>query len=555
MVRQGRQQAGGTRGSLRGMRALGLAATTLLLLSMLLTACASDAQQTAARQNKSKLDTELHHARTDLGLPDSLLQPITSQENKIASGEGGWSYNYTDAASNYALLYNQLVGIEQTAGQTLKTQTAKDLDAFTQALKLRDSQGFTEISAYQARLNQAQKDLTKATTPGDYAKIDAVVRAQTEALNSLWPAYQKLQDFKATLRAMRAAGINSSLGETEYNADVQAFRDASTAARYEKLVGVIDGQIVQMMADQTEALPFIGTAMLDAFQARIDLLHQYGENAKAFQSQHDADTKDLASASALTDYLTLAQVINKQTSAMELPLVRGKARYDLASLRHLIDTAQAQNPLSAYEYASGDVGVGTVADELNGSASLADYQNADNDITIMTTNLRALLDNLHDTTPSSQPHAVDLQLMQHYGIMSGRVVMVSLREQVARFYENGKLVYWSYVTTGRPEKPSPPGFHTAMDKEYHIEFKSGDPQGSALWYAPTPINYAILYANYGFFLHDAYWRAKFGPGSNLPHPNDGLAFNDGSHGCINFPEINMAWVWDWTPLYSPIVVY
>jgi len=90
-----------------------------------------------------------------------------------------------------------------------------------------------------------------------------VVRAQTEALNSLWPAYQKLQDFKATLRAMRAAGINSSLGETEYNADVQAFRDASSAARYESWWGVIDGQIVQMMADQTEALPFIGSAMLD----------------------------------------------------------------------------------------------------------------------------------------------------------------------------------------------------------------------------------------------------------------------------------------------------
>src|SRR5260221_11851714 len=130
------------------MRALGLAATTLLLLSMLLTACASDAQQTAARQNKSKLDTELHHARTDLGLPDSLLQPITSQENKIASGEGGWSYNYTDAARNYTLLYNQLVGIQQTAGQPLKPQIAKDLYASTRPLKRRHSQGFTQIPAH-----------------------------------------------------------------------------------------------------------------------------------------------------------------------------------------------------------------------------------------------------------------------------------------------------------------------------------------------------------------------------------------------------------------------
>src|SRR5260370_7182342 len=136
VVRKGRQLPGSARGRRRGMPAPGLAATALLLLSMLLSACASDAQQTAATQNKSKLDAELHHASTDLGLPDTMLQPITSQENKIAAGEGGWSYNYTDAASNYMLLYNQLVGIEQTPGQTLNTHTRHDLHAFTPALTL-----------------------------------------------------------------------------------------------------------------------------------------------------------------------------------------------------------------------------------------------------------------------------------------------------------------------------------------------------------------------------------------------------------------------------------
>jgi hypothetical protein len=534
----------------------------LVLLSMMLASCASSADQTAAQQSKARLDHELSHANHDLGIPQSLLQPIETQEQKIAAGAGGFNYSYKDAASNYNLLYTQLIGVEQTAPQVLQQQAAQDIEALSKILTERRNQEFSQINAYQARFDQATKDFSVAKTAGDFARIDALVQAQTAALNALWPAYLKLQVFESVLQAVHNAGINSQLAEIEYQNDIQIFAAAAPATRYQVLETVISGQINQLMADQTESLPYVGSTLLDEFRARINLLRQYGQysTASQFEKEYTADEKELANAKTLADYLTFSQVIDRQTSSMTLPLVRGKAFYDLKQLQILIQIVQSRNPLNAYEYANPQVGIGNPGDhgsplgDTYAAYTVQGFQNADDVTNIMLSNLRALVDNLNDPTPSWQPHAADLSLMQEYNIVSGRVVVVSLREQTARFYENGKLVFWAYVTTGRPEAPSPPGLHFAIDHEYHILFQSGDPKGSALWYAPTPVNYGIRYAAGGYFLHDAWWRYKFGPGSNLPHW-DPLAFNGGSHGCVNFPEDVMEWVYNWIPDGAPVILY
>jgi hypothetical protein len=534
----------------------------LVLLSMILASCASNSDQAAAQQSKARLDHELSHAHSDLGIPVSLLQPIEMQEQKIAAGSGGFNYSYKDAASNYTLLYTQLIGVEQTAPQVLQQQAGQDIEALSKILTERRNQGFSQINAYQTRFDQATKDFSVAKTAGDFAKIDATVQAQTAALNALWLAYQKLQVFESVLQAVHNAGINSQLAEIEYQNDIQVFGAAAPSARYQVLDTVIGGQINQLMADQTESMPYIGSTLLNEFQARINLLRQYGQNSDAsqFEKEYTADSKTLADAKTLADYLTFSQVVDRQTSNMTLPLVRGEAFYDLKQLQTLIQIVQSRNPLNAYEYANPQVGVGNPGDwgsplgDTYGAYTVQGFQNADDETNIMLSNLRALVDNLNDPTPSWQPHAADLSLMQEYNIVSGRVVIVSLREQTARFYENGKLVFWAYVTTGRPEAPSPPGLHYAIDHEYHILFQSGDPKGSALWYAPTPVNYGIRYAAGGFFLHDAWWRYKFGPGSNLPHW-DPLAFDGGSHGCVNFAEDVMAWVYNWVPDGAPVVLY
>ncbi len=559
MMAQGRGGQSGNDGSRRQSSnppVFAALAALVLLVALLLGACATDPQQAAAQQNKSRLDAELRHARVDLGIPNSLLAPIERQERAVVAGAGGAHYSYRDAAANYALLYTQLVGVEQTAAETLRTQAQNDIQALSTVLATRRQQGFTEVNAYAARLDAALHAYSTARTPGDYAHADDLAHTSAAALTGLWPAWQELLRFRDTLHAVHLAGLSTTLADAEYNQDLQAFAAASPTSRYQTLIGVIDGQITQLMADETEALPYIGQTLLDIFQQRIDDLRAWGEPAAAatFQRQHDDDQQALAAARALPDYLTLAQVIAGQTARMALPWFRGQAREDLRRLQAQVSAAMAQYPTQAYEYADKYEGIGGVAAEFNAASTVDGYSQADADMRVLLTNLRALQDNLRDPTVPWEAHATDLQLMQTYGVMRGKVIIISLVEQTARLYQNGALVYWSYVTTGRPELPSPPGLHYAMQKLYHTQFVSGDPRTSPLWYGPTAINYAILYADYGYFVHDAWWRYKFGPDSNLPHW-DPLAFNGGSHGCVNVPEANMAWIYNWTPLGTPIILY
>ncbi len=201
----------------------------------------------------------------------------------------------------------------------------------------------------------------------------------------------------------------------------------------------------------------------------------------------------------------------------------------MQALDALVKQTSAKNSLLDYEYADSSTGIGDVAlwfqqapqqnyeNPTCGWDVVCRYGQVDAEAVQMLTNLQAMLVNLNDKTPASQPHQTDLQLMQDYGFMSGLVTVVSLREQVARAYQDGQLVYWSLVTTGRPELPTPPGVLYAVSKQPHIIFQPLGPIGPANGY-PTPINYAVNSTSpywhqfQGYYLHDAWWRLQFGPG-------------------------------------------
>jgi hypothetical protein len=170
-------------------------------------------------------------------------------------------------------------------------------------------------------------------------------------------------------------------------------------------------------------------------------------------------------------------------------------------------------------------------------------------------NINAMLTNLGDKTPYNQAHQTDMNLMQYYGITRGKVIIVSLREQAARFYVDGKLVKATYLTTGAPDLPSAPGMNCTSHAQTNQLMVSPDPPGSPDYYQPTPVKFGIYYHNYGLEIHDAWWRNEFGPLTNLPH-YDPAAFNGGSHGCINLPKETMPWVFDFVNYGNiPAVVY
>jgi lipoprotein-anchoring transpeptidase ErfK/SrfK len=545
--------------------------TWLTLASMLMgtlilfSACGSDPNQATAQHNKTQLDAEMARAR-QMGVPASYLDPIATQEARAAAGAGGWGYSYQGAAATYAMLYSQLLTAEQQSSSQIKDKAQKSLDVFSAILTQRKAQGFSETATYQARLTQAYLDLGNAKTAADYGKVAIFASTQTEALTAMWPAYTKLQEFEATLAALQKVGIDTDWSQAVYTQDVQVFQNAASPDRYTQLEKVIDGQINQLVADRVEALPYVGQAMLQAFQARIDALHLFGEGTSAFQQQHDGDVRQLGQAQTLADYMTLAQTIDGQAEQMALPFARGQARHDLQVLQGLVTATSERNPLLDYEYADPARGIGNVTAQFDAAGDsgsyvagcgydlVCKYNSADSAIQAQMVNLRAMLDNLNDQTPAWEAHQTDLELMSHYGILGEHVTVVSLREQTARLYENGKLVYWSYITTGRYERPSPPGLHYAEWKAANIEFQPTEPIGSPIRGYPTPIHYAVYYYDYGFFLHDAWWRIGFGPGSNLPHW-DPAAFDGGSHGCVNFPLQNMAWYYNWVQVGSPVLIY
>jgi hypothetical protein len=622
----------------------------LVLLSSLLSACASQAQIDQAHANKAKLDQELTHARNDLGLPERLLTSITSQEKKIADGDGGLTYDYENAAKSYAALHHQLLTIEQNAPQALMQQAQLDMQAFATILNQRRGEGFTEVAAYQSRYDAAQQAYEDAKTPGDYARVSNIATAQTQALEALWPAYQKLQDLKTVIKWLTDTGIGADQAQQFYDQDLAIFRDAATAERYQALTNVIDAQIVQSQADAATAQPYIANSLLKSLQARIDLLKQYvggfqgnspldaalrqqygnQQTPDSFQKQHDDAAAKLAAAHQPNDYTAVATIVTQQNTAMTSLLIRSKALYDYKQLDTLVRSdavwkrtiinkqtnprfnAGGAYPL-AYEYIGenglldNDIGIGPASKPGTYARTDKAFQSADFRITSLTANLRAMLDNYDPATDEvdamdnnarinpihEKPHASDLQLMQYYNVMGGKVIMVSLREQVARFYDKGEMVGYTYVTTGDPAVPSVPGFWTAINRHSPSDPNSCDrhpqtcprtvpgPTGTPIpippgfgdvftppipgEYAPTPIHFDIAYHEGGFWLHDAYWRRQLGPETNFPH-YDPSAFSGGSHGCINIsygiPVVNgrqvgwnMEQVYNWTPLGTPIILY
>ncbi|HEU5381305.1 MAG TPA: L,D-transpeptidase [Ktedonobacteraceae bacterium] len=137
---------------------------------------------------------------------------------------------------------------------------------------------------------------------------------------------------------------------------------------------------------------------------------------------------------------------------------------------------------------------------------------------------------------------------------TGKLIVVSLSQQWLYAYENGSEVFNTAVMTGRPELGTPTGTYHVFAKLSPTTFYSPFPRGSAEWYPPTHIAYALEWKEGGYFLHDSWWHSVYGPGTNLWHydPIDG--WQSGSHGCISMPLSAAAWLYQWAPIGTTVQI-
>ena len=463
----------------------------------------------------------------------------------------------------------------------------------------------------------------------DYAHSPLMVTPQSQAQTfyfSAWPS-QALAAFKAARTADDFASLNVELlaqAETlTKDMDPAALarnQVASAVARFQDDVNTYqtdaqaNNSYLQSHRASAHDVPnytsvWSLTNNADGYAPPSDFypnVPDFKVDAKyAQQAKQDAAT--LAAAKTSADLAAPTKTVQQQEQALKFPLLKVEAFYDTnITLEALITQGQStttnvtyrgtlyKTP-NAYEYADDDlrydkkdtVGIEDAQIRLDQAAfregfvssadALADYQAIENEAQMFIHNLSAMITNLAQMPKdnnarkawSMTTHQTDLDLLNYYGLQNTKVIVVSLREQKARLYSNGKLVvgsdgkpYAFDVTTGSPDKPTVPGLHCAFPPLKGPPggdlFKSSDPPGSPFYYAPTPIHYSFGYSLYGYYLHDGWWRdnTEMGYLTNLPH-YDPAAFNGGSHGCINFHYSNgdMGKVFAFASAGIPIVVY
>lgn len=312
------------------------------------------------------------------------------------------------------------------------------------------------------------------------------------------------------------------------------------------------------------------SAKLKQFNTTIATMKLYGMSTTAVQQKLTTTQTAISNVKKLSDYEKFPTQIANEISALSTPILEGKAKYLVQQFHQQVtswgnthqyhDSYDGQSYNLDYEY--DQQGIGSNPDTaLSTAQTPADYQNVINMVQGYMANLQAMEADAKATTPANQPHASDLSLMKYYKITSQYVIVISLVEQTLRVYQNGKVIKQFDVTTGQYAKPSLPGLWDVDERLSPTEFISDEPESSPYWYPPTPINYAMGYlSSEGYFLHDSWWRANYGVGTNFPHYDTGgdeLFAGNGSHGCINIEESNAQWLYNSSAsaVGTPIIIY
>lgn len=133
--------------------------------------------------------------------------------------------------------------------------------------------------------------------------------------------------------------------------------------------------------------------------------------------------------------------------------------------------------------------------------------------------------------------------------MPARVIHVSITDQHLYAYENGKVVFDTLVTTGRPQLPTDTGPMSVLSKSSPWKMHSPWPRGSQWWYPDTVVRKVLWFTATGEGLHDANWEPNYlyGPGSQNIQ-------SIASHGCIHLPGTTVDWLYDWAPVGTPVIV-
>jgi hypothetical protein len=119
-----------------------------------------------------------------------------------------------------------------------------------------------------------------------------------------------------------------------------------------------------------------------------------------------------------------------------------------------------------------------------------------------------------------------------------RWIDISLSNYTITAYEGNNAVFSTAIVVGAPETPTVTGtFHTYWKLETQT-MTGPNVDGSEFTQEDVPW---VMYFYADFAIHGAYWRYSFGYA--------------GSHGCVNLPVPDAAWMYNWAPVGTRVEVH
>ncbi len=545
----------------------------LLVPMVLLSACGGDPHaQQQATQNKATLDASLQHAQK-IGVAASSLAPIQKQEQQLSKTSAPFSpFNdtadtsyYTNISARYAQLNVQTHGVIAASTEQAQTLATRTMQNFGTGLTQRRAQGLP-VQNLAHQFAQDQQLLSNAKYPNDYAAVTKNATIGIQSLNLLQSVSTQLSTLKKTIGQMQSANIDVTAMNLQYQDDQNALVAAQSPADFQHISVIVNGQYQQAVVNSIQALPFITNAKINTFEVQVNQLKTFGVDATQYQKRLDADKAMMGKTKTIGDYEAFSKQIDGDIASMHGDYVKGEATYLVKQFHQEAESwGKANSYLNKndgqrYPLDAGYLQPG-VGDDLDNALYYAvtpdDFQGVVDQVNDQFFNLHMMEADYKDKTPNNQAHSTDMQVLDHYKLQKGTVLMVSQPESALRMYKDGKLVKSFTVTLGRVELPIVPGVWPVLNRLSPTTFKSPYPKGSPYYYDPTPIHYAIQYHWGGYFVHDSWWRADYGTGTQFPHidATGNNSASNGSHGCINMQLDEAGWVYSNTDFDTQIVIY
>ena len=115
---------------------------------------------------------------------------------------------------------------------------------------------------------------------------------------------------------------------------------------------------------------------------------------------------------------------------------------------------------------------------------------------------------------------------------AGKKIVVDLSEQEAYAYEDGRMLFHGWVSTGKPGRRTPTGRFRVLEKDlHHVSSKYPEPNGGAR------MDYMLRLTNYGVAMHLGYVP-------NYP----------ASHGCIRMENGFAQKMYNWASVGTPVII-